>query len=102
MVGTNDISNNRSIYHVVNDLLRLQKIIKSVSGRPVYVCGILPCLDKHHLNHIVKVVNKRLKKNLGLGYVHPKPFLYARKHKSGLYAPDGLHLNNEGKAVLAR
>ena len=102
MVGTNDISNKRSIDAVVTDLLRLQEIVKIVSDRPVYVCGILPRLDQPHLNHIVKVVNKRLKKNLGLGYVHPKPFLFAGKPKPGLYAPDGLHLNPEGKAVLAR
>lgn len=106
LVGTNNVANGQRAITIANMLSDLVRLIKSLTQARVVVSGILPrsAYDRkpEHMNYDYtgKNINKMMAHRLGPDFMKTTRFLTNNLAKPGLIDRDGLHLTNEGKAVL--
>ncbi|HQG77767.1 MAG TPA: GH92 family glycosyl hydrolase [Bacteroidales bacterium] len=104
MIGTNDLSNGKSVEYIVGNYRRIiERIRQSSPGTRIYIQSVLPTDDGIHYtrrNTEIIRINDHLKDiatENGLTYIDLFNIFQTENHKlNPQYSIDGLHLNGRG------
>lgn len=101
-VGTNDIDNGVQTEDVCLGLIQLREYIQGlVPGAKVVLSGMIPRMDKPHVQERVKLTNKLMRKKLGAAFLLPRRFLDKDNQIiRDYFSDDGLHLSDKGGEAL--